>query len=263
MRDQRPSLPDQCDDGDMAYRSSFLVMDIETIIDPRIPLPSKSDQSALPPPPFHQVVAIGALLIDANYRPVRLGIVGEHKSEREALEGFAKFMGDRRSDLVTYNGRGFDLPVIVARCLRHGVTFPYYYRERDVRYRFSPRGHLDLMDFMTDFGAARAVPLDTYTKLIGLPGKVGVDGKDVGPMVHAGRIEEVYNYCLCDVVQTTGLFLRVQLLRGELDRERYIEAMKGLIELMSSDDRVAPVYEGIDRAALLLEESPSDSEIDT
>jgi predicted PolB exonuclease-like 3'-5' exonuclease len=91
-------------------------------------------------------------------------------------------------------------------------------------------------------------------KLCGLPGKVGVDGKDVGPMVHAGRIQEVRDYCLCDVVQTAGLFLRTQLLRGELDTLQYREAVSQLLEMVDSDPRVKPVAQAIDRARFLLDE---------
>lgn len=238
----------------MPVPRSHLVIDIETIIDPNLPLPVKAESASpsLPPAPFHQVVAIGALWLDANYKPIKLGVVGEGKAEAEILQDFVRFVEERRPDLVSYNGRGFDMPVIVARCLRHGITFRYYFQASDVRYRYSAQGHLDLMDYMTDHGATRAVSLDTLAKLIGLPGKVGVDGKDVGPLVHAGRIDEVNAYCVCDVVQTAGLLLRVQLLRGVIDRDGYRDAMEALVELMEGDARLRPVFEGINRDALLL-----------
>lgn len=233
----------------------YLVLDIETVIDPELPISTKVEQQppALPPPPYHQVVVIGLLWMDAGYKVLRLGAMGEPKDERQILTDFVKFVEERRPDLVTYNGRGFDLPVIASRCLRHGVPFRHYFQTSDVRYRFSPAGHFDLMDYMTDFGAARAVSLDTMAKLIGLPGKVGVDGKDVGPLVHAGRVAEVEAYCLCDVAQTAGLFLRVQLIRGLLDLEGYRSAMGMLIDLMGKEERLAPVYAGIVRERLLLE----------
>jgi predicted PolB exonuclease-like 3'-5' exonuclease len=123
-----------------------------------------------------------------------------------------------------------------------------------MRYRFSAEGHLDLMDYVADFGAAKPSRLDVLAKLCGMPGKVGVDGKDVGPLVHAGRLSEVRDYCLCDVVQTAGVFLRVQLVRGELGRESYCQAMKGLLCLIRSDARVAAVAAGLNEKRLLLEE---------
>ena len=202
------------------------MLDIETILDPELPIAEAADSERLPAPAHHQVVAIGALWIDAQAMPRRLGIVGEDQPESGILRDFAKLLDERRPTLVTYNGRGFDLPVIAMRCLRYGIPLAHYYQARDVRYRFSPDGHLDLMDFIADFGATKVSKLDIIAKLCGMPGKVGVDGKDVGPLVHAGRIQEVRNYCLCDVVQTAAVFYRVELLRGQLPREQYQLCMR-------------------------------------
>jgi predicted PolB exonuclease-like 3'-5' exonuclease len=233
---------------------SYLVLDIETILDPELPIAESSEAERLPAPPHHKVVAIGALWMGERHESRKLGCVGEGKEEPGILSDFAKFLEERRPTMVTYNGRGFDLPVIAARCLRHGVCLRHYYSSRDVRYRFSPDGHLDLMDYISDHGAAKPAKLDILAKLCGLPGKVGVDGKDVGPLVHAGRIQEVRDYCLCDVVQTAGLFLRVELLRGELDRDHYREAMLALLDLVAADPRVAPVAQALNRNRLMLED---------
>ncbi|MDX2053525.1 MAG: 3'-5' exonuclease [Polyangiaceae bacterium] len=230
----------------------FLVLDIETILDPELPIAETSDVERLPSPPHHKIVAIGALWLDANYTIRRLGIVSEEKEEAGLLEDFSKLILERNPTLVTYNGRGFDLPVIANRCLRHGIPLSQYYQSRDIRYRFSPEGHLDLMDYVSDYGASKPSRLDVVAKICGMPGKVGVDGKDVGPLVHAGRIAEVRNYCLCDVVQTTGVFLRVQLLRGVLDRAAYLTAMQGLIDFIDADERLVPVASALNRPRLML-----------
>jgi hypothetical protein len=110
------------------------------------------------------------------------------------------------------------------------------------------------MDYIADFGAAKPAKLDIVAKLIGMPGKVGVAGKDVGPLVHAGKIQEVRNYCLCDVVQTAAVLLRVQLLRGELEREPYQLAMGALLQLLREDARVSAISSGINEGRLLLTE---------
>jgi predicted PolB exonuclease-like 3'-5' exonuclease len=235
--------------------TSFLVLDIETVLDPELPIVSTGDVERLPSPPHHKVVVLGALLFDVGYEPKRIGVMSESKDEAGILADFAKLLEDRRPCLVTFNGRGFDLPVIASRCLRYGIPLRHYYRSRDVRYRFSAEGHLDLMDYVADFGAAKPSRLDVIAKLCGMPGKVGVDGKDVGPMVHAGRIAEVRNYCLCDVAQTAGVFLRVQLLRGEIEREDYVVAARKLIDLIRSDERLAPVAAAMNEKRLLLDES--------
>jgi 3'-5' exonuclease len=234
--------------------TSFLVLDIETVLDPELPIVATGDVERLPAPPHHKVVVIGALLFDVGYEAKRIGVIGQAKDEPGILADFAKLLEERRPCLVTFNGRSFDLPVIATRCLRYGVPLRHYYRSRDVRYRFSAEGHLDVMDYVADFGAAKPARLDVIAKLCGMPGKVGVDGKDVGPMVHAGRLTEVRNYCLCDVAQTAGVFLRVQLLRGEIERDTYVTAMRKLLELIRSDERLAPVATALNEKRLLLEE---------
>ncbi len=235
---------------------SYLVIDIETILDPELPIAESAEAERLPAAPHHKVVAIGALQLGREYECKKLGIVGrDSTNEAEILGEFAKILDEHQPTLVTYNGRGFDLPVIAMRCLRHGIPFKHYYQNRDVRYRFSPDGHLDVMDFIADYGATKSSRLDIVAKLVGMPGKVGVDGKDVGPLVHAGRIAEVRDYCLCDVVQTAAVFLRVQLLRGELTRDAYLAAMTGLIQLTRSDERVAPVVAAFNEERLLLGET--------
>jgi len=236
--------------------SSFLIFDIETIVDPELPILDGPDSQKLPPPPHHRVIAIGALLMNgSDLTPKRLGIIGR-QSEDEAtiLREFSDLVDNHQPTLVTYNGRGFDLPVIAMRCFRHGIPFRAYYRGRDMRYRFTEAGHFDLLDFMADYGASRPAKLDVMAKLCGMPGKVGVDGKDVGPLFHKGRVDEIRNYCLCDVIQTSGVFLRVQLLRGEISEAQYLTAMRALIELTQKDERIHAVSEKMDIARLLLEQ---------
>jgi 3'-5' exonuclease len=236
-----------------------LVIDIETVLDPELPIAEAIEAERLPAPPHHRVIAIGALWFDPAAGVRRLGIVGDGQDERGMLGEFVKLVTERRPCLVTYNGRGFDLPVIATRCLRHGIQFRHYYAARDVRYRFSAEGHLDLMDYVADFGAAKPSKLDIIAKLCGMPGKVGVDGKDVGPLVHAGKLTEVKHYCLCDVVQTAAVFLRVQLVRGELTVAAYREAMQALLDLVKSDPRVSPVASGMNEARLLLTEDGAEA----
>jgi 3'-5' exonuclease len=231
---------------------SFLVLDIETVLDPALPIAESVEAERIPSPPHHKIMVLGALWF-SDYEVRRIGILGDGKEEAGILTDFARLLEERQPCLVTYNGRGFDMPVIATRCLRHGVALRHYYASRDVRYRFSPEGHLDLMDYVADFGAAKPSRLDVVARLCGMPGKLGVDGKDVGPMVHAGRLQEVKNYCLCDVVQTAAIFLRVQLVRGELERQAYLTAMAGLIAAIRRDERLSPVAAALNEQRLMLE----------
>ncbi len=243
---------------------THLILDIETI--PDAELPRLDDSDRVPPPPFNRIVTLGCLLLE-DYVPRRLGVVGENEGAPPALPGrgqelqdegemlgdFAQWLDAKKPTVVTWNGRVFDMPVITSRALRHGISMPWWFTDRNTRYRYSTDGHFDLMDFLADFGAAKNARLDVYAKLVGFPGKVGVDGSQVLPLVHAGKIDEVNAYCLCDVVQTAAIFLRVELLRGSYDRARYQELARGLLAFIDEHPKLAPVASQIDRARFLLE----------
>jgi hypothetical protein len=229
--------------------STHLVLDIETIPDPELPRADESDR--VPPPPHNQIVTLGCMLLE-DYVPKRLGVVGEHKGEGEMLTDFAQWLDSKKPTVVTWNGRGFDMPVITSRALKHGVPMPWWFHDRNTRYRYSTDGHFDLMDFLADFGATKNARLDSYARLVGFPGKVGVDGSQVQSLVHAGKIDEVSSYCLCDVSQTAAIFLRVELLRGIYDRARYRELAGALLGFVDEQPRLAPIRDKIDRARFAL-----------
>jgi 3'-5' exonuclease len=179
--------------------------------------------------------------------------VGDAEDEGEMLRSFSEFVGKHKPHLVTWNGRGFDLPVIALRALHHGVQLPWYYRDKDFRYRFSESGHFDLCDSLSDYGAASKTSLAGAAKLIGLPGKDGVDGSQVEGMYQAGQIEEIKAYCLSDVVQTAFVFLRYKLLVGAIDKATYRNAARGLWETLATDARFSKLVENTDLARLMLE----------
>ena len=91
-----------------------------------------------------------------------------------------------------------------------------------------------------------------YSKLVGFPGKVGVDGSQVAPLVHAGKLDEVAAYCLCDVAQTAAIFLRVEFLRGTFDRARYQELARTLLTFIDEQPKLEPIATKIDRARFTL-----------
>lgn len=235
---------------------SYLVLDIETVPDGELyerPDVAAGVERPFPPLYAHKPIVIGVLWLDENYAFRRLGVVGDDKDEAGMLADFASFADQYRPHLVTYNGRSFDLPVIALRCLRHGVPLRFFYQDKDYRYRFSDAGHIDLYDFLSEHGAAKVGSLDAIARVVGLPGKVGVDGSQVEGLYNAGQLPLIKNYCLTDVAQTAFLFLRYRLLQGALDIAAYQAAAGGLFAALEADGRVAPVLEKIDRRRLLLQ----------
>jgi predicted PolB exonuclease-like 3'-5' exonuclease len=239
--------------------AEYLILDIETIPDTdRWSRPETGD-APFPPTWAHRIVVVGCLWLDHHYQLKRFGVIGEQEPgagppdtrERQLLEEFSRFLGRARPVLVTYNGRSFDLPVIVMRSLCHAISLPWYYRDRDVRYRYSAEGHLDLCDWLADHGAARPGKLDAVARLIGLPGKIGVDGSQVEGLYHSGQLDSIQRYCLADVSQTALLFLRFRLLQGQLAPEAYRERTTALLEALAADGRVAEVLDQARRDQLL------------
>jgi predicted PolB exonuclease-like 3'-5' exonuclease len=251
--------------------AEYLVLDIETVPDverwnrPEAP---ERTEPAFPPTWAHRIVVIGCLWLDHGYRLKRIGVIGDpgeslprgepdggegppDARERGLLEDFSRFVGRARPVLVTYNGRSFDLPVIALRSLCHGVSLGWYYRERNVRYRYSEEGHLDLCDWLADHGATRSGSLDALARLIGLPGKIGVDGSQVEGLYKAGQLAAIQRYCLADVAQTALLFLRFRLLQGMLGAEDYQRATAALLDGLAADGRLGEVLEATDRAHLI------------
>ena len=149
---------------------------------------------------------------------------GEGEIIQRFFDGVEKFT----PQLVSWNGGGFDLPVLHYRGLVHGVTAPRYWDMGDGDYgdsrdfkwnnyisRYHTR-HLDLMDLLALYQPRANAPLDELAKLMGLPGKLGMDGGAVWGAWQQGRVDEIRDYCETDVANTYLVFLRFQQMRGVL-----------------------------------------------
>jgi len=149
-------------------------------------------------------------------------------SEAELIERFFAGIQRYQPTLVSWNGGGFDLPVLHYRALAHGVQAPAYWetgdQQREFRYnnylsRFHWR-HIDLMDVLAGFQGRARAPLDGIATLLGLPGKLGMSGDKVWDAVRAGDIRAIRNYCETDVLNTHLVFLHFQHMRGVLSAEQ-------------------------------------------
>ena len=239
----------------MSDGTTYLILDIETIPDRELfapPEPAAGVERPFPPLYASRPVVLGVMWLDQDLTCKRIGTFGEAKDEAGMMSDFADFMGKWKPQLVTWNGRGFDLPVLALRALRHGLPFGWYYRGAGYRYRYSEEGHLDLCDVLSDHGAAKMTSLDGAARTIGLPGKDGVDGSQVEGLYNAGQIDALRHYCLSDVAQTAFLFLRYRLVSGDLDRDGYRHAASAMLASLESDGRFGRLLDGLDRRRLLL-----------
>ena len=184
--------------------------------------------------PLHlqRVIAISCALSDhESFRVWSIGgdtAPGED-SEREIIQRFFDGIEKYTPQLVSWNGAGFDLPVLHYRGLIHGVRAPRYWDtgddDRDFRYnnyisRYHMR-HCDVMDLLALYQGRAVAPLDEIAQLLGLPGKLGMDGSQVWDAFQAGRLDDIRNYCETDVVNTYLVFLRFQAMRGTVASDQF------------------------------------------
>lgn len=153
--------------------------------------------------------------------------------EAKVVQDFFRAIDKHRPQLVSWNGGGFDLPVLHYRGLVHGVVAPTYWDmgedDRDKRWnnyisRYHTR-HLDLMDLLALYQPRANAPLDVLAKLCGFPGKLGMDGSKVYEAWRNGEIDAIRRYCETDVLNTYLLYCRFQLMRGGLQPGEYAAEM--------------------------------------
>jgi len=188
------------------------------------------------PVQLQRVVVISCVL--RNEEGLRVFSIGEPEAgEAAAIQRFFEGVNKYMPQLVSWNGRGFDLPVLVNRGLIHGVGAQCFWDTGDDnKYnnyinRFHER-HCDLMDVLSIYGG-RGAPLDELARLAGFPGKLGVGGGAVWDSYLAGGIEAIRNYCEADTLNTYLLYLRFQLMRCSYTPERYqseLSLVRGMLD---------------------------------
>lgn len=174
----------------------------------------------------HRIVAISvAFRSGDSFRVWTLG--DRDANEAEIIQRFYDGIEKYTPELVSWNGGGFDLPVLHYRALLHGIQAPRYWEtgddDRDFRYnnylsRFHWR-HLDLMDVLAAFQPRARASLDEIAVMLGFPGKLGMSGDKVWQCWLDGGIDDIRNYCETDVLNTYLVYLRFEFMRGNLDQE--------------------------------------------
>ncbi len=172
----------------------------------------------------HRIVAISVVL----RRPdeIRVWSLGDAEAdERDLVRRFFDGIDKYTPELVSWNGGGFDLPVLHYRALLHKVASQRYWEvgedDREFRYnnylgRFHWR-HVDLMDVISGFQNRGRAGLDDVSMMLGFPGKMGMEGSKVWEVFQAGGIQQIRNYCETDALNTYLVHLRFEHIRGRLD----------------------------------------------
>jgi len=194
---------------------------------------------------LQRVLVISCVFRNAKGVTVQSFVDRSGDEEGAVIQTFFEKIEKHQPQLVSWNGGGFDLPVLHYRGLRHGIVADKYWDlgEDDREYKWNNyisryhTRHLDLMDLLALYQPRANAPLDAMAKLCGLPGKLGMDGSQVYPAYLDGKLEDIRRYCETDVMNTYLLYCRFQKMRGgftEAEHEREIglvrETLGGLGE---------------------------------
>lgn len=191
---------------------SLLVLDIESVVDATVSWQPR-DPDEFAPACCHWVVCAAGCVLGDDLIPTKLGVIGGEATEEEEILRATLTACSSAGCIITWNGGGFDLPVLATRAMKYGIEAAWYYRRKGMRYRFSEEDHLDLCDHLANHGATRKMKLDHVAQMLGIPGKTG-SGAGVAALIAAGKWAEVRAYCIRDVVITTRVFFAYCVLTG-------------------------------------------------
>jgi predicted PolB exonuclease-like 3'-5' exonuclease len=192
---------------------------------------------------LHRVIAIGCAFRDDNGFRVRC-LGGLDDGEGKLIQDFFKTIEKHTPQLVSWNGGGFDLPVLHYRGLVHGVSAPRYWDmgedDRDFKWnnyisRYHTR-HTDLMDLLALYQPRASASLDDLARLCGFAGKLGMDGSQVWGAYQAGQLQAIRAYCETDVVNTHLIYCRFQKMRGHWSESQYAQEVELVRESLRALD---------------------------
>lgn len=186
-------------------------------------------QSDFVPLHLQRVLCISVVFRNSDGLRIHSFVDRDDQSEGKVVQTFFHAVEKHMPQLVSWNGSGFDLPVLHYRGLRHGVEAGKYWDmgedDREFKWnnyisRYHMR-HLDLMDLLAMYSPKNNAPLDAMAKLCGFPGKLGMDGSQVYAQYLAGQTEDIRRYCETDVMNTYLVYCRFQKMRGGLTEAEY------------------------------------------
>ncbi|MDO5651036.1 MAG: 3'-5' exonuclease [Moraxella sp.] len=189
--------------------------------------------------PLHKIACLSFLWVEGEHFSLK-SLSLHHMSESEILTTFFRAFA-KKPVIVSWNGSGFDVPVLLYRALHHKISAPALFNpaiKPDYLYRYGDM-HIDLMDKMSLGNYGNKQKLDTIASLCGIAGKGGTDGSQVVPMVKAGEWERLTTYCESDVLNTWFIYLRYQLLLGKLTHEQFDNAAVATTQYLATlvDDK--------------------------
>lgn len=193
----------------------------------------------------HKVVAISLVMRSNNNLKV-WSLGNEDSDEKDILSRFFAGIDRYRPTMVSWNGSGFDFPVLHYRAMRHGIVAPFYWEmgETDQTFRWNNYlnrfhfRHTDLMDVIAGYQPRANAPLTEIASMLGFPGKMGMSGSKVWETYQQeGGLKKIRNYCETDVLNTYLVYLHFERMRGKLSNDNYAAELQRLRETLKTEDK--------------------------
>ncbi|WP_104760469.1 3'-5' exonuclease [Helicobacter cetorum] len=205
---------------------------------------------------LHEIISISAVIGDDYGKFIKVGNFGKDKenfvSEKELLEDFFHYFNSKKPRLVSFNGRGFDMPLLTLKALKYNLSLEAFYNQENkwenYRSRYSEQFHLDLMDSLSHYGSVRGLNLNGICAMTNIPGKFDMSGDLVHAIYYDTTLNEVEkkstidSYCQSDVLNTYWLFLKYEVLKGALSKEQYIEMLQDFLEKLPKNMSYSSVF---------------------
>ena len=249
----------------------YLVFDIETVADgrliQRIRYPADKDMtpaqaieryreqlleqtgSDFIPHTFQLPVSIALVLVSADYQLIKLTSLDSPQFRPQVITKLF-WRGWQHYGcpcFVTFNGRGFDIPVMELAAFRYGYPITSWFAGNkwdQARNRYNTNAHLDLLDLMSNFGGARINGgLNLCATLLGKPGKIDTKGDMVQDLWNDGEHQRIDNYCQCDALDTYFVFLRSLVMRGHISIDQEQDIVSQAEHYLSEEASENPALE--------------------
>lgn len=192
---------------------------------------------------FHQIISICAVLCDSFGNFIKVNKI-DGQNEKEMIENFFRFIENYEPKLVSFNGKNYDMPLLVLRALKYNISAATYLDASDkwnnYKTRFSELKHCDLLESL-GAGSVRGMRLDTLCVMAGLPGKFDVHGDEVLELFYKNELDKIHEYCESDVLNTFMLYLKYELIKGNLTKQDYARSLDLMNEYLKKN-RASSAY---------------------
>lgn len=195
-------------------------------------------------PHYMQKICAISLVLSQGSQLKVWSLGNEESDEKEIISRFFAGIDKHTPTLVSWNGSGFDLPVLHYRSLLHKIPAPTYWETGDNQQNFRWNNylsrfhnrHLDLMDVLAAYQNRAFAPLDEVASMLDFPGKMGMSGAKVWEQYLNGEIKSIRDYCETDVLNTYCVYLRFELIRGNMMESEYQASIDQLKDYLASEN---------------------------